>query len=197
MSEKFHVNSKGEAGRCSAQSGGCPFGGESEHYSNPENAQKAYENLQKSQVAPAITRTSVDPASLTHHSTTKTSTQIAEIPGDEMTKEELNLYAYSIVSHNMQPAIGQLRLSATKNDGGVKIAATMKHIREVYIPTAVSDVAAKLGGDSETVSSFLKEELEKRMNPLFEHYSKDPYAKVELESVLKSWADVVSDNSGK
>jgi hypothetical protein len=196
MSDKFHINRKGEAGRCSAQSGSCPFGGESEHYSNSDDAQKAYENLQKSQVAPAISKTTVDPLSLTHHSATKNSTQIAETPGEEMTKEELNLYAYSIVSHNMQPAIGQLRWSVMKNDEE-KLARTMKHIREVYLPTAVSDVAAKMGGDSNTVSSFLKEELETHMNPLFEIYSKDPHAKVELELTLKSWADTVADYSGK
>jgi hypothetical protein len=197
MSDKFHINRKGEVGGCTAQTGGCPFGGESEHYSSPEAAQKAYENLQKAQVPPAMSKTAVDPNSLTHHSATKNSTQIAETPGDEMTKEELNLYAYSIVSHNMQPAIGQLRWNATKDDGGVRLAATMKHIREVYIPTAVSDVAAKLGGDSKAVSSFLKEELEKIMNPLFELYTKDPHAKVDLDLILKSWADTVADYSGK
>lgn len=196
MSDKFHINRKGEAGRCSAQSGGCPFGGESEHYSSPEVAQRAYENLQKSQVAPAISKTTIDSQSLTHHSATKNSTQIAETPGAEMTKEEINLYAYSIVSHNMQPAVGQLRLSASKKDDE-NLARTMKHIREVYIPTAVSDVAAKIEGDSKTVSIFLKSELEKRMDPLFELYCKDPYAKVELELILKSWADAVAAYSGK
>lgn len=196
MSDKFHINKKGEAGRCSAQSDRCPFGGESEHYSSTDEAQKAYENLQKSQVAPAISKSNVDPLSLTHHSATKDSTQIAETPGEEMTKEEITLYAYSIGSHNMQPAIGQLRWASMKNDGE-KLAATMKHIREVYIPTAVSDVASKLDRDSNSSSIFLKEELKKRMDPIFEQYTKDPYAKVELELELKSWADAVADYSGK
>ena len=40
---KFHVNGKGEAGKCSAEKGGCPFGGENEHYTSKENARKAYE----------------------------------------------------------------------------------------------------------------------------------------------------------
>lgn len=196
MSEQFHINRKGEAGRCSAQSERCPFGGASEHYSSTDEAQKAYENLQKSQIAPAINKAAVDPQSLTHHSATKNSTQIAETPGEEMTKEEITLYAYSIGSHNMQPAIGQLRWAAMKNDGE-KLAATMKHIREVYLPTAVSDVAAKLDGDSNSSSIFLKEELEKRMNPIFEQYTNDPYANVELDLTIRSWADVVADYSGK
>lgn len=173
-----------------------PIRGESEHYSSAGAAQKAYENLQKSQVAPAISKITVDPLSLTHHSATKNSTQIAETPGAEMTKEEINLYAYSIGSHNMQPAIGQLRWSVMKNDAE-KLATTMKHIREVYLPTAVSDVAAKLDGDSKASSIFLKDELEKRMNPIFELYAKDPYAKVELDLTIKSWADTVADYSGK
>lgn len=197
MSDKFHTNPEtGNPGKCSAKSGNCPFGGDSEHYSSSDDAQKAYENSQKFQVAPAVSKSNVDALSLTHHSATKDSTQIAETPGAEMTKEEINLYAYSIVSHNMQPAVGQLRLSVTKKDDE-KLARTMKHIREVYIPTAVSDVAAKLDVDSKTSSIFLKEELEKRMNPIFEKYTEDPYAKVELELVLKSWADAVADYSGK
>lgn len=40
---KFHVNDKGEAGQCRAEKGGCPFGGEAQHYSSPENARQAYE----------------------------------------------------------------------------------------------------------------------------------------------------------
>jgi hypothetical protein len=40
---KFHVNDKGEAGQCRANNGGCPFGGEAQHYSSPEIARQAYE----------------------------------------------------------------------------------------------------------------------------------------------------------
>lgn len=40
---KFHVNEKGEPGKCSAQNGGCPFGGESDHHASPEDARKAFE----------------------------------------------------------------------------------------------------------------------------------------------------------
>lgn len=40
MKGKFHINSKGEPGVCSASNGGCPFG---EHYSTVEEAQKAYD----------------------------------------------------------------------------------------------------------------------------------------------------------
>lgn len=44
---KFHINTKGEPGRCSAAVQ-CPFGGESDHYSSPERAREAFESLQKS-----------------------------------------------------------------------------------------------------------------------------------------------------
>jgi len=40
---KYHINSKGEAGKCSAQAGNCPFGGEHQHYDTAEKAQKAFE----------------------------------------------------------------------------------------------------------------------------------------------------------
>lgn len=44
---KFHINTKGEPGRCSAEVQ-CPFGGESDHYSSPERAREAFESLHKS-----------------------------------------------------------------------------------------------------------------------------------------------------
>ena len=40
---RFHVNLKGEAGKCSARAGQCPFGGEQAHYRSMENAQQAFE----------------------------------------------------------------------------------------------------------------------------------------------------------
>ena len=45
---KYHVNSKGEPGICSAQSGNCPFGGENDHYSSAEDARVAFEKSQDS-----------------------------------------------------------------------------------------------------------------------------------------------------
>lgn len=44
MSEvKFHVNGKGEPGKCSAQEGNCPFGGSDDHYPSEEAAREGYE----------------------------------------------------------------------------------------------------------------------------------------------------------
>lgn len=40
---KFHVNANGEAGACRAEKGGCPFGGEKEHFTSPEAARESYE----------------------------------------------------------------------------------------------------------------------------------------------------------
>ncbi len=40
---KFHVNSNGEAGRCSATKGKCPFGGEDQHFSSADEARAAFE----------------------------------------------------------------------------------------------------------------------------------------------------------
>jgi len=40
---KFHINGNGEAGQCKAQAGGCPFGGESEHFTTAEAARDAFE----------------------------------------------------------------------------------------------------------------------------------------------------------
>lgn len=43
---KFHINGKGEAGKCSAQNGKCPFGGEAEHFTSLEAARKHFEQEQ-------------------------------------------------------------------------------------------------------------------------------------------------------
>lgn len=40
---KFHINGAGEAGACRAEKGGCPFGGDENHYSSAEAARTAYE----------------------------------------------------------------------------------------------------------------------------------------------------------
>ena len=40
---KYHINYKGEAGKCTAVAGGCPFGEESDHYPTADAARAAYE----------------------------------------------------------------------------------------------------------------------------------------------------------
>ena len=45
--KKYHINAKGEAGACSAKKGGCPFGGEDEHFTTPEAARASYESKQE------------------------------------------------------------------------------------------------------------------------------------------------------
>lgn len=52
---KFHINTKGEPGRCSAEVQ-CPFGGDSDHYTSPERAREAFENLQKSNEIPTLSK---------------------------------------------------------------------------------------------------------------------------------------------
>ncbi len=42
---KFHLNAKGEAGKCRAAKGKCPFGSADEHYDTPEEARSAFEKL--------------------------------------------------------------------------------------------------------------------------------------------------------
>jgi hypothetical protein len=40
---KFHINTKGEPGSCSATINSCPYGGPNEHYDSKETARSAYE----------------------------------------------------------------------------------------------------------------------------------------------------------
>jgi hypothetical protein len=71
MSDKFHVNSKGEPGKCSAQHGGCPFGGESDHHSSPEDARKAFEQANAEATFPVKSPRKIS-----------TLSQLAKISGD-------------------------------------------------------------------------------------------------------------------
>src|SRR6478735_5716445 len=43
MADRYHVNKKGEAGKCRAEQGPCPYGSSDEHYSSAAEAQAAYE----------------------------------------------------------------------------------------------------------------------------------------------------------
>ena len=40
---KYHLNWKGEPGKCSAKEGNCPFGGADDHFDSPETARQAFE----------------------------------------------------------------------------------------------------------------------------------------------------------
>ena len=48
---KYHVNSNGEAGLCSATKGKCPFGSEADHFTAPDAARSAFEKTQNSVLA--------------------------------------------------------------------------------------------------------------------------------------------------
>ena len=68
MAAKFHVNGKGEAGKCSASNGKCPFGGETgteNHYDTVEQAQAAAEKQLSDQHGAVTTVTNASKGSAT------------------------------------------------------------------------------------------------------------------------------------
>lgn len=58
---KFHVNKAGKTGACSATKGGCPFGGESDHYSTEAEARQSFEDSQGSQIT-TVSKTGITKA---------------------------------------------------------------------------------------------------------------------------------------
>jgi hypothetical protein len=56
MSDKFHINSKGEPGKCSAQHGGCPFGSAEDHYTTREAATQAFERSMVTATIPKLAK---------------------------------------------------------------------------------------------------------------------------------------------
>lgn len=42
---KYHINYKGEAGVCQAKAGGCPFGGDEDHFPSKAKAREAFEKV--------------------------------------------------------------------------------------------------------------------------------------------------------
>lgn len=49
---KYHINAKGEPGKCRAWLGNCPFGGDSDHHETPEQARDAFEKSMTSANTP-------------------------------------------------------------------------------------------------------------------------------------------------
>jgi hypothetical protein len=49
---KYHINAKGEPGKCRAWLGKCPFGGDSDHHETPEQARDAFEKSMSSANTP-------------------------------------------------------------------------------------------------------------------------------------------------
>ena len=56
----FHINDKGEAGKCSATQGNCPYGSEDEHYLSKQDAQRAYELEQEKATIPTVRSRAVE-----------------------------------------------------------------------------------------------------------------------------------------
>lgn len=54
MSEKFHINTRGEPGKCHAEHGRCPFGSEEEHYATKGGASAAYERSMHGDTLPKL-----------------------------------------------------------------------------------------------------------------------------------------------
>lgn len=57
---KFHINDKGEAGKCGAEKGKCPFGDQSEHYTSAAAARTAYEAKQAAFASLAAARSDLE-----------------------------------------------------------------------------------------------------------------------------------------
>jgi hypothetical protein len=53
---KYHLNRAGEAGKCSATKGKCPFGDASEHYDSQQAAAQAYESSMSEQLVPSVAK---------------------------------------------------------------------------------------------------------------------------------------------
>jgi len=56
---RFHINSKGDARKCSAKNGNCPFGSTEEHFATAEDARKAYEGSME--IRPVSAKSSNEP----------------------------------------------------------------------------------------------------------------------------------------
>lgn len=58
---KFHINGNGEAGQCKAEKGGCPFGGENEHFESAADARTAFESSMTNGSLSSVSKTSFAP----------------------------------------------------------------------------------------------------------------------------------------
>lgn len=171
---KFHVNSAGEPGPCSAQVS-CPFGSSDEHFDSKEEARDSYEKKNASTVLPQtlskselnrIVQDSTDPQILLHgatNGTDRTRGNILKNPnptpeslvaikknsGDESLKLRAQLHANFPVEELDDVALDRIKEMAS--DAKLRVEA-QSIIRKIYNSNNLTDeehdrVTAKLGNN--------------------------------------------------
>jgi len=94
----YHLNDKGDPGRCKAEVGNCPFGSPADHYITKEDAAKAYELKQsgsfeiEEEKALAQHQVAVADAKLLHHAL-----RMTDLSNAERTEIEVKTDAIAIV----------------------------------------------------------------------------------------------------
>jgi hypothetical protein len=97
---KFHINASGEAGKCSATQGKCPFGGESQHYDSAEVARVAFELSMAGKSLPTVSK--------------RTQKTVATKRGEPISRtnfdpEEWGNFAYDDVFYDTKDEVEKLR----------------------------------------------------------------------------------------
>lgn len=78
MTDKFHINNMGNPGKCAATKGGCPFGGESEHFDSEDAARTNFERAKTEQLFAPLKKTLAS-SSVTDNETKKTPRPLKEL----------------------------------------------------------------------------------------------------------------------
>lgn len=104
---KFHVNEKGEARKCGAQKGNCPFGGDNEHYDSEQEAQVAAEKqLEQEFGAIAVS--------------TKTVPKVKEIEKLSVEEQDAIEERKNIIRHHMAAGHGYAPFAADNLTEGIQ-----------------------------------------------------------------------------
>lgn len=200
----FHVSDDGNPRICKAQAGNCPIAADSEHFETSFAARDHYEKKHSNQISSITASSQMMGSSSSIENTgkrlidgnwTKGAHHAAGLNAQDMTRKDVQAHTLSMISHNMHPAIGMFRLVADSGDQA-KIEKSLKN-KDNYADTAAESIADKLEGNREENIKFLTESIHEAFDPIFEEYSKDVYADVDLDLALDNFAIKVADYSNK
>lgn len=111
------------------------------------------------------------------------------VPTEPLPRRELASLAYSVLSHNLNPAIGQFRLAVDKGDP-VRIEAS-RTIGASYVASAVGDIAARM---QEPDTDRLHAVITGLLQGILDRYAEDVYAPVPMQAMFAETAVVISED---
>lgn len=218
---KIHVNLKtGETGQCEAEKGGCPFGGDDQHYTSETAAREAYDNFVANDNDPATNDFTElkKPKRTTRTRTVQTNAVDAEnavagrwdskvVPNDVGYLKEGEIFfsktegsAFEVTSDNPDSKVQTLaEIDSNGKFTGKKIEVNNTYLKTLKMTQLVDGEGAKT--DGELYNKFLKEYKKDMEEDYGYHWKKIRYQAYShnraLEKAQLARFDEIAKKAGK